>query len=418
MPGTPESLGNSLARDGTALAMRGRKTILSFFTPEHWRARGMTRTIDRDGLNRILAVLQKQGYETIGPRVESGAIVYGEVRTTEDLPVGYADTQGPGSYRLTKSDGAGLFSYVVGPVSWKKFLFPAELRLLSVHRRDGTMEVIDHAKTDPKRKRAFIGIRPCELAALAMQDTVFLSGPYRDPYYEAERRGLFLVAVNCTHPAATCFCSSMNAGPAATAGYDICLTELLEDSRHVFVAEAGSERGQEILKHVSAKESTETEIGSVRSKLEAAASSITRRLEVEGLPEYLKSGIEHPRWDNVARRCLSCGNCTQVCPTCFCSTVEDVTNLAGTEAHRTRKWDSCFTLEFSYIHGGSVRSSTKSRYRQWLMHKLGNWIDQFGTMGCVGCGRCITWCPVGIDITEEAHALRQQQSVSLSPSGE
>ena len=378
----------------------------------------MTRTIDRNGLSRILAVLQKQGYETIGPKVESGAIVYGEVRTAEDFPVGWTDTQGPGKYRLSERDGAGLFGYVVGPMSWKKFLFPAELRLLSVRRRDGTLEVTDHAVADPKRKRAFIGVRPCELAAMAVQDTVFLSGPYRDPYYEAERRALFLIAVNCTDPAGTCFCTSMNTGPGAKAGYDICLTELLEGERHVFLAETGSERGVELLKLVPSKEASETDIAAGRSKTEQAAQAIARTLEIEGLPQYLKSGVDHPRWDNVAHRCLSCGNCTQVCPTCFCSTVEDVTDLTGTEAHRTRKWDSCFTLEFSYIHGGSVRTSTKSRYRQWLLHKLGTWVDQFGTMGCVGCGRCITWCPVGIDITEEAHALRQQQSVSLPPSGE
>ena len=378
----------------------------------------MTRTIDRDGLSRMLAVLQKQGYETIGPKVESGAIAYGEVRTAEDFPVGWTDTQSPGKYRLSLGDDAGLFGYVVGPMSWKKFLFPAELRLLSVRRSDGALEVTDHAVAEAKRKRAFIGVRACELAAMATQDAVFLSGPYRDPYYEAERRALFLVAVNCTNPAGTCFCASLNTGPAAKAGYDICLTELLEGDRHVFLAETGSERGVEILKLVPSKEASETDIACARSKTELAAQAISRTLEIEGLPQFLKSGLDHPRWDNVAHRCLSCGNCTQVCPTCFCSTVEDVTDLAGTEAHRTRKWDSCFTLEFSYIHGGSVRSSAKSRYRQWLVHKLGNWIDQFGTMGCVGCGRCITWCPVGIDITEEAHALRQQQSVSLTPSGE
>ena len=96
-----------------------------------------------------------------------------------------------------------------------------------------------------------------------------------------------------------------------------------------------------------------------------------------------------------------------VCPTCFCTTVEDHSDLAGETAERVRSWDSCFTLDFSYVHGGSVRTETQSRYRQWMTHKLASWIDQFGTSGCVGCGRCITWCPVGIDITEEAAAIRQ-----------
>jgi Fe-S oxidoreductase len=95
-----------------------------------------------------------------------------------------------------------------------------------------------------------------------------------------------------------------------------------------------------------------------------------------------------------------------VCPTCFCTTVEDVSDVTGDHAERWRRWDSCFTLGFSYIHGGSIRNSGKARYRQWMTHKLASWIDQFGTSGCVGCGRCITWCPVGIDITEEARAIR------------
>ena len=128
--------------------------------------------------------------------------------------------------------------------------------------------------------------------------------------------------------------------------------------------------------------------------------------ETHGLRELLQDSLEHPRWDEVAERCLTCGNCTMVCPTCFCTTVEDVTDLTGEQAERWRAWDTCFSLDHSYVHGGSVRPTGRSRYRQWMTHKLGTWWDQFGTSGCVGCGRCIAWCPVGIDITEEAAALR------------
>ena len=134
-----------------------------------------------------------------------------------------------------------------------------------------------------------------------------------------------------------------------------------------------------------------------------------RSLDQEGLKELLYENRNHPRWDDVADRCLSCANCTMVCPTCFCTTVEDSTDLTGDTAERVRRWDSCFTMDFSYIHGGAVRKSVKSRYRQWMTHKLGTWQDQFGSSGCVGCGRCITWCPVGIDITEEVAAMRNEQ---------
>ena len=124
------------------------------------------------------------------------------------------------------------------------------------------------------------------------------------------------------------------------------------------------------------------------------------------IKELLYRNLEHPRWEDVARRCLSCTNCTLVCPTCFCTTVEDATDLSGGHAERRRRWDSCFSMDFSYIHGGYIRPSVKARYRQWMTHKLATWIDQFGTSGCVGCGRCITWCPVGIDITAEVKAIR------------
>jgi ferredoxin len=140
--------------------------------------------------------------------------------------------------------------------------------------------------------------------------------------------------------------------------------------------------------------------------VKAAAATITRTLDTAGIRDLLYQNFEHTRWDDVAARCLSCGNCTLACPTCFCSTVEDSSDVAGQRAERWRRWDSCFVQSFSYIHGGSVRMSPRSRYRQWLTHKLASWIDQFGTSGCVGCGRCITWCPVGIDITEEVAAIR------------
>ena len=137
-----------------------------------------------------------------------------------------------------------------------------------------------------------------------------------------------------------------------------------------------------------------------------AAKRMGRQLDTTGLPELLAANREHPRFAEVAGRCLTCGNCTSVCPTCFCTSVEDVNDLADGSAERWRVWDTCFSVDYSYIHGGSVRRSPEARYRQWLTHKFGTWVDQFGTSGCVGCGRCITWCPVGIDVTEELAAIR------------
>ncbi|MBI3994646.1 MAG: 4Fe-4S dicluster domain-containing protein, partial [Nitrospirae bacterium] len=205
----------------------------------------------------------------------------------------------------------------------------------------------------------------------------------------------------------TCFCVSMKTGPRATAGFDLALTEVLESGRHTFTVEAGTERGAEVLRDLPHTEATEKDRAAVERIVAATASQMGRTLDTTDIKNLLYQNLEHPRWDEVATRCLSCANCTMVCPTCFCSTVEDVTDLTGEHAERWRKWDSCFTSDFSYVHGGTVRPSVKSRYRQWMTHKLATWIDQFGTSGCVGCGRCITWCPVAIDITEEVRAIRE-----------
>jgi ferredoxin len=198
----------------------------------------------------------------------------------------------------------------------------------------------------------------------------------------------------------------MDTGPRATARYDLALTELLDEAGHRFLVEVGSDRGAEVLAEIAHRAAEPEECAEADATVERTAASMGRTLDTTDIRDLLQANAEHPRWDDVADRCLSCGNCTLVCPTCFCSTVEDRTDLAGQEAERTRLWDSCFTLDHSYIHGGAVRRSGRSRYRQWMTHKLSSWIDQFGTSGCVGCGRCITWCPVAIDITEETAAIR------------
>ena len=144
----------------------------------------------------------------------------------------------------------------------------------------------------------------------------------------------------------------------------------------------------------------------MHARQETAATPSPRSLDTHGIRDLLMWNLEHPRWDEVASRCLSCTNCTLVCPTCFCSSVQEVADLSGDHVDRERQWASCFSLDHARMHGHSVRSSTASRYRQWLTHKFASWIDQFGTSGCTGCGRCITWCPVGIDLTEEVAAIR------------
>jgi Fe-S-cluster-containing hydrogenase component 2 len=227
--------------------------------------------------------------------------------------------------------------------------------------------------------------------------------------YRARREKAFIIAVNCGQAGGTCFCVSMNTGPKAQAGFDLALTELLEDGRHVFLVEIATELGAEVMAEVPAYDATSDDLEAAELVVRETAAHMGRTMDTSGIKELLYRNYEHPRWDNVANRCLTCANCTMVCPTCFCSTVEDTTDLTGDHAERWRRWDSCFTTEFSQVVGGAVRKTARSRYRQWMTHKLATWIDQFGSSGCVGCGRCITWCPVAIDITEEVRAIRDSE---------
>jgi len=360
--------------------------------------------IEPNDLQGIIGKLVSHGYRVIGPTARDGAIVYETITHLDHLPVGWTDRQDAGQYRLEQRADAALFGYAVGPHSWKRFLHPPVERLWQARREgDGFAIIEDEAAAEPL---AFIGVRACELSAIAIQDRVFLLSQYPDKSYKIRRDHAFIVAVNCGQAGGTCFCASMDAGPKVDTGFDVSLTELIEKDRHLFVMEVGTAAGADMVKDLPHRPATEEEIEAAEQVVARTKAQMGRRLDTSGLKELLQANPDHPRWDEVAERCLTCGNCTNVCPTCFCTTIDDTTDLSGATAERVRRWDSCFTFDFSYIHGGNVRSSARSRYRQWMTHKLAHWIDQFGSSGCVGCGRCISWCPVGIDITEEAAAIR------------
>ncbi|HEX6207014.1 MAG TPA: 4Fe-4S dicluster domain-containing protein [Actinomycetota bacterium] len=367
------------------------------------------RLLDREGVDALIRVLRERGYTVVGPRLREQAIVYDEIGSVEDLPEGWTDEQEGGTYRLHRRDDAALFGYAVGPHSWKRELFPPETLLARIRRQNGEVE-FEQPEPDAPRY-AFLGVRACEVAAIEIQDRVFMAEGAEDPTYAARRRDALVIAVQCGSPSGTCFCVSMDTGPRVEDGYDLALTEILEGG-HRFLLEVGSERGAEIADALPSSPAADEDVGAADAVVERAAASMGRRMETDGIKELLYRNLEHPRWEDVAQRCLACTNCTMVCPTCFCSTIEDSTDLSGETAERHRRWDSCFTLDHSEMGGGHVRTSTIGRYRQWMTHKLATWIDQFGTSGCVGCGRCITWCPVGIDITEEVAAIRASEEAS------
>ena len=373
---------------------------------------------DAAGLERLVVALAAGGYRVVGPQVADGAVVIRDLASARELPTGWLDEQDGGTYRLRSDPAAGTFDHVVGPHSLKNFLFPAREAIARFTRAGGSWSQEELARDEPPL--AVIGVRACDLEALRIQDRVFMGGEHVDPGYAARRKKLFVVAVNCRRAVATCFCHSMGCGPAATHSFDLALTEHGDGSGPSrFACEVGSARGAEILATLrdGLHACTPAEVAAARAVPEKLAERMharqaepgqprPRSLDTEGIRDLLFGNLEHPRWDDVATRCLSCTNCTLVCPTCFCASVTEVADLSGDHVDRERHWASCFTLDHAKIHGHAVHSSTASRYRQWLTHKLAGWIDQFGTSGCTGCGRCITWCPVGIDITEEVAAIR------------
>ena len=351
-------------------------------------------------LQQLLNALSARGYCVIGPTIDQSAIVYSEINSVDQLPQGWTDQQGPATYRLVRREDDAWFGYAVGPHSWKRYLFPPLATVAIADRTEGGWQM--STPSEPVPKYAFLGVRACELAAIKIQDRVFLEGAYVDPIYRARREQAFVIAVNCTSAGANCFCTSMNTGPRCTTGFDLALTELPD----AFLVEVGSDSGSEILAELQTRVADVEEHAAAERARQQAVSQITKQLDTTDIRNLLLTNLEHPRWAEVATRCLSCTNCTMVCPTCFCASVNEVSDLQGEHVERQRQWDSCFNLDFSYMNGGHIRNDIRSRYRQWMTHKLASWIDQFGSSGCVGCGRCITWCPVGIDLTEEVAAIR------------
>jgi ferredoxin len=379
--------------------------------------RHAARLIGVPGLQALIERLTARGYVVIGPTVQSGAIVNAPVTGVDDLPRGWGDEQDAGHYRLHRRDDDALFAFAAGAQSAKPVFFPAEEVLWRGHRTPEGFDV-DDAGEPPGAPYALLGVRSCDLAAIGIHDVVLAGRLHADVSYAARRAAAFVVAVACSHPSGTCFCASMGTGPRPEPGrgtpYDLSLTELVGEGPHRFVVEVATDRGADLLDEIGATTATEGDVAAADRVLADAVGRMGRRLDTAGLKDLLYDAVESPVWDDVATRCLACGNCTAVCPTCFCTTVEDVTDLTGDVAGRSRVWDSCFDADYSHIHGGTVRASTKARYRQWMTHKLASWEDQFGMTGCVGCGRCVTWCPAAIDITAEAEALRVEAEVEGS----
>lgn len=356
---------------------------------------------------QLLLLIKESGYKLLGPTVSNQAIIYDELQSAKDLPIGWGDLQEAGFYRIKQRGDKAYFGYNVGPHSWKQFLFPPREKIWSARKQENNkLEILQEIPQN--EKMAFIGVRACEIQAIIVQDKVFNNNIATYHQYKERRENAFILAINCTTVAPTCFCASMQAGPEVKVGFDLALTEVIDETQHFFLVTIGSSKGEELCVNLSLQPASQNDQDEATRRVESTKDQMIRKVDNEHVREVLMNTLNSKEWDQVSKRCINCANCTLVCPTCFCSDTQDIVSIDGSHVDRWQSWDSCFNLSHSYIHGGSVRESAQSRYRQWLTHKFGTWWDQFGLSGCVGCGRCIVWCPVGIDVTEELENLHQE----------
>ncbi|MFC3119753.1 4Fe-4S dicluster domain-containing protein [Jhaorihella thermophila] len=299
------------------------------------------------GLNALIGALDRDGYRVLGPTVRDGVIACGDISGVDELPAGWSDEQDGGRYRLTRSGAETIFGFTSGAQAWKRFLHPPRQRLWRATRDGDRVRV--HAEPAPDERFAFIGVRACDLHAIAIQDRVLTEGAYPDPFYTARRKELFIVAVNCARAGGRVSARRWAPGRRQRSGFDIALTELPGEGGSSFVAQAGSPRGAALLRDVADRPATAEECAAAEAIVARTAASMGRAMPDHDLRALLLDNPDHPRWDDVADRCLTCGNCTMVCPTCFCTTTEDSADLSGTESTRTQRWESCFTMDFFRI---------------------------------------------------------------------
>lgn len=355
-------------------------------------------------LQHLLDVLKKRGFAVIGPRRHGDRILYSRMEHIDELPRSVSDQQGPGVYRLHPTTEPTYFGFHVAANSWKEWLYPKHETLAAY---DSEWQVADFKKPQglTSEPAAFLGVKACELDALHSLDSALLG---RDEAYTRRRQRALIIGVHCQTATENCFCASRGSGPEFGQGFDLLLTERYQNDVHDFLIESGSARGASILDDLAdcLSPATDADLTKRQQQLRDLAAAMQKQLPTDRLSEGLSQHSDLPNFQKMEDICIACGNCTMVCPTCFCATIVDRSpELKPQKLHRERQWDSCFNLDFSYIHGHYQRPSVAARYRQWMMHKLVYWQTQLGTNGCVGCGRCTTWCPVGIDFVAVAREL-------------
>lgn len=246
------------------------------------------------------------------------------------------------------------------------------------------------------KEQVLFAVRPCDVRSFELLDKVFMDDPV-DSLYNKRREKTTVVALGCKEPDQTCFCTAFGLEPGAAPGADLLLTDVGDG----FVVEGQSKKGERLLDRIGGlmSEASPEDVNKANNQKSKAASSQKHGLSVEGICEALDGKFEDPVWEKFYHRCLGCGICTYLCPTCHCFDVQDFSR--GFEGHRFRCWDSCMFGDFTLMASGeNPRPTQKERVRNRFLHKLNYFPRNFGDYACVGCGRCVRKCPVNLDIMQ------------------
>ncbi len=275
----------------------------------------------------------------------------------------------------------------------KNFFFPKTETMMRYMRTERGVEL--SGEEEGAQEAVLFGVRPCDARSFILLDKVFDQEKYKDSYYIDKREKTTIISLACIHPPySTCFCTSVGGHPMSEEGSDVLLTDMGDN----YLAEFITPKGEKLLEKIGDLPAADDSADEKKKELsESAEKEIKSHIPGKEIKPWLDNNFEHPFWDTIHQSCLACGTCTYLCPTCHCFDISD--EVKGSDGKRIRTWDSCmywlFTQETS---GHNPRTSQKQRWRQRLMHKFKYFVDNFDEIACVGCGRCVRYCPVNIDI--------------------
>jgi ferredoxin len=327
--------------------------------------------IKKDQLNTFLRELSKD-YAVVLPSRSGGQVVFG---TWDGENTDFLDW-----YKNT----------VIPP---KALFFPPVEEMFRFRKGEEGYEIEE--LVPDKGQQIIFGIRPCDSRALKTIDMLF-ADTYKDPYYLRRRENSLLIGLGCNEPCDTCFCASLDISPGESEDVDMLCTDVGDN----LLIEAISEKGSNLLSGMNGLSDAGSEEESKAKELRKLAKErIAREINLSGLHEKMRSNFENREyWEKVSKKCMACGICTYVCPTCHCFDINDENRKR--EGKRVRSWDSCKFPLFTRMPMENPRHEKWRRMRQRYHHKFEYYPMNFGAIACTGCGRCIRECPVNVDVTE------------------